>query len=304
MHPLLKPETNMKLWPHGNKDIYHAYHKIFNCQGHGWTNLQSVHINLPFADDEEFVKLHSAIRLLMPLIPALIASTPLKEGKSGTSLSTRLTHYEQNQKKIPIITGSVIPEFIPSTEAYHETILKPMYHKISEYDEQGVLQEEWLNSRGAIARFDRSAIEIRIVDSQESPLADIAVVSAIVQVLKHLVATSFEFYQNPISHLELKKIYDYVLYAKEDAPLAFTDYLNQLGIEHSNPTIKSVWEKLIEQACGDIDIRYQNVLENIISNGSLAKRILTKLSDSYHEESIKDVYQQLCECLAANQMFK
>ncbi|HAL85576.1 MAG TPA: hypothetical protein DCM31_01010, partial [Deferribacteraceae bacterium] len=37
-----------------------------------------------------------------------------------------------------------------------------MYRDIAPYDPECILQEEWLNSRGAIARFDRKAIEIRL----------------------------------------------------------------------------------------------------------------------------------------------
>ena len=36
-------------------------------------------LNLPFSSDEEFGRLHAAIRLLLPLLPALAASSPLVE---------------------------------------------------------------------------------------------------------------------------------------------------------------------------------------------------------------------------------
>ena len=36
----------------------------FDCKGHGWSNVQSTHINLPFYDDKEFEKLHAAIRVI------------------------------------------------------------------------------------------------------------------------------------------------------------------------------------------------------------------------------------------------
>ena len=70
-HPEMNPRVEGKLWPHDCHDIYALYDRVFGCQGHGWLNAQSVHINLPFASDAEFRKLHSAIRVLLPLIPAL-----------------------------------------------------------------------------------------------------------------------------------------------------------------------------------------------------------------------------------------
>ena len=54
-HPFMDPMTETKLWPHEeNNEVYNLYNKIFDCRGHGWSNLQSTHLNLPFYDDEEF----------------------------------------------------------------------------------------------------------------------------------------------------------------------------------------------------------------------------------------------------------
>ena len=39
-----------------------------------------MHVNLPFADDAQFARLHAAIRLVLPLLPALAASSPIAEG--------------------------------------------------------------------------------------------------------------------------------------------------------------------------------------------------------------------------------
>src|SRR5690606_18612078 len=54
MHPWMDPHLETKLWPHEFSEVYQAYDRIFNCQGHGWSNVQSTHINLPFAGDDEF----------------------------------------------------------------------------------------------------------------------------------------------------------------------------------------------------------------------------------------------------------
>ena len=65
-HPWMDPIRETKLWPHDSNEVYAIYNKIFDCSGHGWSNLQSTHLNLPFYDDEEFAKLHAAIRLVLP----------------------------------------------------------------------------------------------------------------------------------------------------------------------------------------------------------------------------------------------
>jgi len=80
-HPLMDPLRETQIWPYDFNEIYETYNRIFDCKGHGWANLQSTHLNLSFNGDEEFGKLHAAIRLLLPLIPAIAASSPYLDGK-------------------------------------------------------------------------------------------------------------------------------------------------------------------------------------------------------------------------------
>ncbi len=47
MHPLLKLKDTA-IWPHYHKKIYQEYGKIFNLNQHGWLNIQSFHLNLPY----------------------------------------------------------------------------------------------------------------------------------------------------------------------------------------------------------------------------------------------------------------
>ena len=90
MHPWFDPARETRLWPHEYNAVYESYDRIFGCQGHGWSNLQSTHLNLPFRDDAEFGRLHAAMRLVLPSLPALAASTPLKEGRPTGFLDSRL----------------------------------------------------------------------------------------------------------------------------------------------------------------------------------------------------------------------
>jgi len=187
MHPWFDPATQTRLWPHENSPIYAAYNRIFGCRGHGWSNLQSAHINLPFCGDQEFGRLHAAIRLVLPLLPALAAGSPVFAGRIGPALDNRLQFYRSNQQRIPQISGRVIPEPAYSATGYRQQILQPIYNAIAPFDPQKILQEEWLNSRGAIARFDRSTIEIRVLDVQECPAADVAIAGLVIVLLKALI---------------------------------------------------------------------------------------------------------------------
>lgn len=76
-HPWMNPKQETYRWPHDNSEIYRVYDDIFKSSGHGFANLQSMHVNLPFSTELEFKFLHNALRLLLPLLPALAASTPI-----------------------------------------------------------------------------------------------------------------------------------------------------------------------------------------------------------------------------------
>ena len=186
MHPWMDPWQELRLWPHEYNPIYEAYHRIFDCRGHGWANLQSVHLNLPFAGDDEFGQLHAAIRLLIPLLPALAASSPVVERRLTGLQDNRMEVYRHNSQRIPSVTGAVVPEPVYTRADYERDILQKMYDDVAPFDPEVTLRHEWLNSRGAIARFDRSTIEIRVLDVQECPMADLAICAIVSETLHAL----------------------------------------------------------------------------------------------------------------------
>ena len=58
MHPLIRLDQT-RIWPHRDKQIYKEYSKIFNLRRHGWLNIQSFHLNLPYSDQESGILLHN-----------------------------------------------------------------------------------------------------------------------------------------------------------------------------------------------------------------------------------------------------
>ena len=63
----------------------------------------------------------------------------------------------------------------------------PCTGPIGQFEDTARLQHEFLNSRGAILRFDRSAIEIRVVDLQECVRMDVAIAVFVRRALQHMV---------------------------------------------------------------------------------------------------------------------
>lgn len=302
-HPWMDPHKETKRWPHGNHDIYQTYDRIFNCQGHGWANLQSMHVNLPFADDREFSILHNGIRLLLPLLPALAASSPILEGKPSGWLDTRLCFYNQNQAKIPAIAGDIIPEFVCSEANYESQILNPMYEAIRPFDTHHYLQYEWLNSRGAIPKFDYHAIEIRILDTQECVSADLAIALAINEILKSWSEDAEHYLTAPCGTATLKNLYLQTLKTGLDTPIEDRKLLSQWKLPLSIKTCRDVWAKLIEQHAHLIDHHSQHIFDNILTHGNLSERILKATGEAPTTEKLKSVYGKLAQCLLENRIF-
>jgi len=308
MHPWMDPRTETKLWPHESSPIYAAFDRLFNCQGHGWSNLQCVHLNLPFGDDAEFGRLHAAIRLVLPILPALAASSPIVEGQPTGLADTRLEVYRSNARRIPSVTGQVIPEPVFTPGEYEEQILRPIYRDLAPHDPEGVLQHEWANARGAIARFERNTIEIRVIDTQECPQADLALLRLVVAVLRALVAERWCSYAEQCAWAvaPLEQVFMDAIRDGDQAVIRNPAYCGALGWpEAGDCTAGELWRHLFAQlfpgsagAAADLA-----PLAVILDEGCLSRRILRALGSEPGPDRMHAVYRELCACLAKGRMF-
>ncbi|MBS4169026.1 glutamate-cysteine ligase family protein [Parachlamydia sp. AcF125] len=302
MHPWMVPSREMKLWTHDNKEIYAAFNRIFNCQGHGWSNLQSNHLNLPFGNEQEFIRLHAAIRMVLPLIPALAASSPIVEGKPTGLHDTRLNVYRSNSAKIPSITAHIIPEVCRSFNDYKTKIFDQIYQDIAPFDPEKTLQYEWLNARGAITRFNRNAIEIRLIDVQECPKADIAINKALTEVIRCLtqekwvsLASLHQFQEERLKEILLDTIKQ-----GEFAEIHDREFLQAFGWSFSSKCrAKDLWGYLIQQ----IGLESDQTLQHILAHGTLSTRLLKGLGAHYSRKELEETYRYLCQNLEKGTLF-
>lgn len=303
-HPLMHPGTEMKLWEHSYSQIYALYNRIFDCRGPGWSNVQSMHLNLPFFNDVEFGKLHAAIRILLPIIPALSSSSPIFEGKKTGFKDSRMQVYKTNQKEIPEMTGKVIPEQVFTKTDYYEKIFKPINEAIKHYDTENILDHHFLNSRGAIARFDRNAIEIRVIDLQECPKADVAIAVFIIEVLKLLVSEELISLQDQMSwhEDELFNIFNKVIVDAEETRIENAHFLNIFDLQ-TPCRVGNIWKKVYHLVKDEISEKHREPIEIILENGSLSTRILKALDSDLSADNINIVYSKLGTCLSHNTLF-
>lgn len=301
MHPWMQPAEEAVLWPHEYSDVYQTYDRIFNCRTHGWTNVQSVHLNLPFSGDGEFAKLHAAVRLLLPILPALTASSPIVERQRTGLADNRLRFYAEHCEQIPSMTGSIIPEPIYDEATYAAEIFGPIKADIKPHDPDEVMDHSFLNARGAIARFDRGSIEIRLMDVQEYPLADIAICGAVIAIAKMLVHENWcsTKSQQQVSVESLRAILEEVIVGAEKTVIRDEQFLVQFGVKKTEITAGELWALLIKTA-RKVDSGLDSVaapLEIIQQHGTLSTRILEALGNSFTQDDLRDVYAEIGDCL-------
>jgi len=302
-HPWMDPRSEFRIWPHEFHEVYATFDRLFDCARHGWANLQSVHVNLPFSTDAEFARLHSAIRLVLPIVPALAASTPIAEGAVSGSLDTRLAVYRSNAARIPSITGAVIPEPVESEAEYVERILEPIYRDLEPLDPEGILRDEWVNARGAIARFDRGTIEIRVIDMQECPAADVAIAALVSAVVEALATEAHSRWtaQRDYPGAALAALLEATIHHADEAPLPDRDYLALVGCaDASGRTMGDLWQLLLERHCADgmIPAELHRPLDVIGRSGCLARRMLASVGEAPSRDKLRSLYRELAACLA------
>jgi glutamate---cysteine ligase / carboxylate-amine ligase len=245
----------------------------------------------------------------LPILPALAASTPIVDGRPSGLMDTRLDVYRQNCRRIPSATGRVIPEPVFTSADYSRDILEPLYAEIAPHDPERVLQNEWLNARGAIARFERNAIEIRVLDVQECPLADVAICALIADVLEALTNGRWG---DParLEACETEQLADLLLAAIRDGeqtPIRDLEYLRLFGVpERGALDAGGLWKHLAAAVASQgrsADRQLRPAIDTILERGPLARRIAAAAGSEPSRERIAAVYRELCDCLATGRMF-
>ncbi len=300
MHPWMNPQMETRLWPHEYREIYQAYHDIFDCHRHGWANVQSVHLNLPFDGDEQFARLHAAIRLVLAILPAITASSPIVDAKPAAWADMRMNFVLDHCSKLPFLTGDMIPEPIFDEATYIREIFGGLKDAIEPFNSTGIFDPNFLNLRGAIARFDRGSIEIRVMDVQEYPAADIAVCELTIKLLKAMVAETFTSLKEQ-QRVPTATLANWLKETSEKAEATVIDDPNLLvhfGINEDSITAAELWQTLAS-SLGVV----QSAITPILEMGSLSTRILKAVGTDWRREHLQEVYRRLSDCLSSNHAF-
>ena len=296
MHPLLKLKE-AGIWPHYHRKVYHEYDKIFNLNQHGWLNIQSFHLNLPYQKESVGIQIHNLLANLCAYLPAIAASSPIYEGKLGPDEDNRLQFYKVNQKEIPSVTADVIPEYATSFSQYkHDVIVRYSEDLARAGADKTLLWREWVNSRGVIFRFDRSAIEIRVMDEQECIKSDVALSCFIRAALRGLIASKAELLPHNLLVHDFNAVINEGLNAKVSNPHG----------KMAKPVCQSYLDLGFEWADAD-EKKYLWLIKKRLERGNLSEiirdRVLRRAEKTDFHEAIINIYSKLIKCLSDNEPY-
>jgi predicted CopG family antitoxin len=202
-----------------------------------------------------------------------------------------------NQAEVPSVTGDVVPEYVSSFAQYREQVIGRYSQDLAKAGAgKTILFKEWVNSRGVIFRFDRSALEVRVMDEQECVKSDVALSCFIRAALRGLIAERAA----PLPHQLLVADFNSVM-AKG---------LNAKVLHPNGHTARQVCQHLFKLASENAiedEKKYLWIVKKRIENDSLSEliteRIMKKAQKTDFKEAILGVYSTLIKCLANNEPY-
>ncbi len=296
MHPLLRL-NDTGVWHHYHRKIYREYGRIFNLNQHGWLNIQSFHLNLPYASEKDGVMLHNLLANLAAYLPAIAASSPIYEGALHSETDSRLSFYRMNQREVPSVTGDVIPEYISSFAAYQKNVINRYSSDLAKSGaSKSILFKEWVNSRGVIFRFDRAALEVRVMDEQECIKSDVALACFVRAALRGLSSSEPEFLPHELLVSDFNSIVAEGLRAKVQNPHG------TIARQVCQYYYDTAWANATEE-----EKLYLPLVQKRIETGNLSdlirERQQHKIQRTSFKEATVNLYSTLINCLATNQPY-
>jgi len=255
------------------------------------------------------VAMHNELACLLPYLPALAASSPIYEGKIGPAVDNRLEFYKVNQRRIPLITGHVVPEYIDSYREYRRTVFAPIRHALRGLPGAHRLRAEWVNSRGAIMRFSRQALEIKALDVQECVKSDIAIAVFVRGALKHLVRRLEEGTLALPDRAVLIHDLDAAIREGTGGRVQAPHLRGRSRRRVGAVGVRGVLEGLLEEAHSEVtpeEQAYLAIVEDRIRRGNLSERIVRQVQHRSGKRgggraaAIRSVYGELMDCLDDN----
>jgi hypothetical protein len=259
-------------------------------------------LDLHFAREQDFGRLHAAVRMALPLLPALSAATPIRDGRSTGFHSARLRACLDLYDLHPARIGGFIPEPVFDAHDYDREVLGPILQAIATSRGAEATDAQALNLRAATAQFDSGILSIHAIDAQENPAADMAVLEFTIALLRALVAGrwSSNYLQRAWNSEDLMSVMLGTIRDGSKAVIGNRDFLFMLGIlKQEQATAAEVLKHLFVELYSDLSENARAHLAVIIEHGCLASRIMAKAGKRATPEKLRTALAQLAACRTA-----
>lgn len=259
-------------------------------------------LDLHFAREADFGRLHAAVRMVLPLLPALSASTPFRDGRATGFHSARVRACIDLYDHHPERVGAFVPEPVFDPNDHDREVLGPIARAAGNDKRGDGHDPQALNLRSATAHLDQGIISIHGIDAQENPAADMAVTEFAIAVLRALVAGrwSSNYLQRAWSSEDLMSVKLTTIRDGSRATIANRDYLFMLGmLKQEQVLVSELLKHLFVELYGELSENARGHVGLIIEQGCLAARMLAKAGKRPGTERIRGICAQLAACRTA-----
>jgi gamma-glutamyl:cysteine ligase YbdK (ATP-grasp superfamily) len=195
------------------------------------------------------------------------------------------------------VTGDIVPEYASTFGQYKKDVIGKYTNDLARTGANKLLlKKEWVNSRGVIFRFDRKAIEIRIMDEQECIKSDVALSCFVRAALRGLMNSEPEFLPHAVLVQDLKAVIRNGLDAAVHHPKGRTAR-----------QVCKYFYNIARSNASEEEKRYLSIVRRRIEYGNLSEtlreRVMKGSQRTSVREAIVDVYSELADSLAKNQPY-
>ncbi|MFZ9503234.1 MAG: glutamate-cysteine ligase family protein [Cyclobacteriaceae bacterium] len=304
MHPFADPFSIKTAQP---ADAYSELtQRIFDGKGHSWVNLNRSYVELPYHDEHMLQRLQVAIRIVLPIIPALSAASPIVEGNFSGRIDNGIRYARARYSRFPAIAGQLVPEPYFSERKYREMILDKIKAQLSPVDPEGLIHPNQINFRGAVPDFDGKRMILQIMEPQECLAADMAIIKLVQEAIRFFMdEKTIGFEEQSEARMEiLAGILEDVAENGRHAEVFSSEYLAFFGLDEVS-TVGTIWKHLFQRLAND-PLRplamYEKELSVILDQGPLAERILTVVGEKPGQEELMFMWRRLGDCLEQNRL--
>lgn len=280
--------------------------RILGARTHGHAHGQGLYLIFPFTGDLEFTRLFSAVRMLLPVIPALTAASPVVDGAPNHVLDNRLLPVDPAQARVPALARPAVPEAAFTEEDYYRIIKAPLAQALAEEGALDLLGHDRTDPRLAVASFDPGTLQLRVADAQESVAANMAVVEMITAVLRALVKGRWvsTYLQRAWHEQDLEQVLMATIRHGDAAEITDLNYMVMFGLMgHEGISAGKLWQHLFVELYGDLSDNARTHIAHILEHGCLARRILDRTGPTPDRAQLRAVYAELADHLLVEQPF-